>query len=120
MGVFSNKWIPDRASRSLTDSFLIFVSMKHAISQSFRAWLLYMDDHRCLDRVMIDKAHLILITTDYRPKLAAVNWLTVLTCQIVYLTAILPPLMWKSFTDDLLINNLITIRSPTFRRNIGL
>jgi hypothetical protein len=45
-----------------------------------------------LDRVVIDKAHLILTTTDYRPKLAAVNWLTVLTCQIVYLTATLPPL----------------------------
>jgi hypothetical protein len=52
--------------------------------------------------------------------LAAVNWLTVLTCQIVYLTATLPPLRWKFFTDDLLINNPITIRLPTFRRNIGL
>jgi superfamily II DNA helicase RecQ len=79
-----------------------------------------MDDHRCLDRVVIDKAHLILTTTDYRPKLAAVNWLTVLICQIVYLTAILSPLRWKSFTDDLLINNPIIIRLPTFRRNISL
>jgi hypothetical protein len=52
-----------------------------------------MDDHRCLDRVIIDKAYLIFIITDYRPKLAAVNWLTVLTCQIVYLTVILPLLM---------------------------
>jgi hypothetical protein len=94
--------------------------MEHAVSQSFRAWLLYMDDYRCLDRVIIDKAHLILITTDYRPKLAAVNWLTVLICQIVYLTATLPPLRWKFFTDDLLINNFIIIRLPTFRRNIGL
>jgi hypothetical protein len=69
---------------------------------------------------MIDKAHLILTITDYRPKLAAVNWLTVLICQIVYLTATLPLLRWKFFTDDLLINNPITIRLPTFRRNIGL
>jgi hypothetical protein len=52
-----------------------------------------MDDYRCLNRVIIDKAHLILITIDYRPKLAVVNWLTVLICQIVYLTVILPPLM---------------------------
>jgi hypothetical protein len=51
-----------------------------------------MDNYRYLDRVVIDKAHLILIITDYRPKLAAVNWLTVLTCQIVYLTVTLPPL----------------------------
>ena len=28
--------------------------------------------------------------------------------------------MWKSFTDNLLINNPIVIRSSTFRRNIGL
>jgi superfamily II DNA helicase RecQ len=94
--------------------------MEHAASQSFRAWLLYINNHRYLNRVVIDKTHLILTTTDYRPKLAAVNWLTVLICQIVYLTATLPSLMWKSFTDDLLINNLITIRLPTFRRNIGL
>jgi superfamily II DNA helicase RecQ len=80
MGVSFSEWIPDRAGRSLTDSFLIFVSMEYAASQSFRAWLLYIDDHRCLDRVVIDEAHLILTTTDYRPKLAAVNWLTVLTC----------------------------------------
>jgi hypothetical protein len=66
--------------------------MEHAASQSFRAWLLYINDYQYLNRVIIDKTHLILITTDYKPKLAAVNWLTVLTCQIVYLTAILLPL----------------------------
>jgi superfamily II DNA helicase RecQ len=80
MGVSSSEWTFDQAGRSLTNSSLIFVSIEHAASQSFRAWLLYIDDYRYLDRVVIDEAHLIFIITDYRPRLAAVNWLTVLTC----------------------------------------
>ncbi|KAK5020796.1 hypothetical protein LTS07_011432 [Exophiala sideris] len=73
---------------------------------------------RQLDRIVFDEAHLILTASDYRPKMALLRFLRDLRCQVVFLTATLPPILIQQFQQRMLLEQPQIIRDVTFRRNL--
>jgi superfamily II DNA helicase RecQ len=99
---------------------LVFASMEHADSSEFRTYLYRMELAQQLDRIVLDKAHLVLTAASYRANLEAALQLRHLQCQLIYLTATLPPIMISAFEQRLGLRNPEVIRSITFRKDIQL
>ena len=59
---------------------LIFVSAEAAVLSPFRSFLAGLNSREGLDRVVLDKSHLILTASDYRPKLKLIKHLRALRC----------------------------------------
>ncbi|ERF71905.1 hypothetical protein EPUS_09389 [Endocarpon pusillum Z07020] len=97
---------------------LLFVAIEEAVSRRFRTFLGQLDASESLDRLVFDKSHLILTASRYRPKMALVKELREYRCQVVFLTATLPPLMQAQFERRLLLAQPRTIRSCTFRSDL--
>lgn len=97
---------------------LMFVSIEQAVRSLFRAFLGQLDATEGLDRVVFDEAHLVLTASHYRPKMALVRQLRQLFCQVVFLTATLPPTMQAQFEARMLLKAPRVVRSPTFRVDI--
>lgn len=97
---------------------LLFVAVKEAVSRRFRTFLGQLDASESLDRLVFDESHLILTASRYRPKMALVKELREYRCQVVFLTATLPPLMQAQFERRLLLAQPCTIRSCTFRSDL--
>jgi superfamily II DNA helicase RecQ len=70
-----------------------------------------------LRRVVIDEAHLIFTSSDWRPKLATLRNLRLLLCPIVLLTATLPPVREEELGESMLIRCAKYIRANTVRPN---
>ena len=108
----------DSDSQRHHGSPLLFVAVEQAVRQPFRRFLGQMDASEALDRVVFDEAHLILTARRYRPKMRLVKYLRSLRCQVVLLTATLPPLMQQQFQRCMLLAAPTYIRSLTFRRDV--
>lgn len=97
---------------------LLFVAVEEAVSRRFRTFLGQLDASDGLDRVVFDESHLILTASRYRPKMALVKELREYRCQVVFLTATLPPLMQAQFEQRMLLFQPCVVRSLTFRRDL--
>lgn len=97
---------------------LVFVSVEQAIGVEFRAFLGQLDARRSLDRIVFDEAHLVLTASTYRPRMHLVQQLRAVYCQMVFLTATLPPMMQTQFEHKMLLATPHVIRSQTTRSDI--
>lgn len=97
---------------------LLFVSVEQAVRARFRAFLGQLDAIGALARIVFDEAHLVLTAVSYRPKMSLVRHLRQLSCQVVFLTATLPPLLQSQFEERLLLKDPRVIRSRSFRPDI--
>ena len=71
---------------------IILVTSESAVSQAFQAFLLRIRASHHLERIVIDECHTVLDSReDFRPKLQRLSGLWAAECQIVILTATLPP-----------------------------
>ena len=70
-----------------------------------------------LRRVVVDKCHLIITSSDWRPKLALLKNLRLLLCPIVLLTATLPPVREGELATSMLLLCATYIRASTVRPN---
>ena len=70
---------------------IVVVSADVTGSASFLSYAELLTAKKLLRRVVIDECHLIFTSSNWRPKLAALRNLRILTCPIVLLTATLPP-----------------------------
>jgi superfamily II DNA helicase RecQ len=68
-----------------------------------------------LRRVVVDESHLIITSSDWRPKLAMLRNLRLLPCPIVLLTATLPPVREGELCDSMLLRCATYIRTSTVR-----
>ena len=57
---------------------LIFVSAETAVLSPFRTFITSLDTREALNRVVVDKSHLILTASDYHPKLRLIKYLRAL------------------------------------------
>lgn len=75
-------------------------------------------EKKLLRRVVVDECHLIFTSSHWRPKLAALRNLRVLSCPIILLTATLPPVYEQELNDLMDIRCATYIRASTVRPNI--
>jgi len=68
-----------------------------------------------LRRVVVDECHLIVTSSDWRPKLALLKNLRLLPCPIVLLTATLPPVQEGKLAASMLLPCATYIRASTVR-----
>lgn len=113
-------WDGSNETHDFMGTALLFVSVESAVRRRFRAFLGQVDAAEGLDRVVFDEAHLILTASSYRPKMALVRELRQLFCQVVFLTATLPPTMQAQFEARMLLQQPRVIRSRCFRDDIVL
>lgn len=92
-GISFAVWDRSQDSKQYTGTPLLFVSVEQAVRRRFRTFMMQLDAIEGLDRVVFDEAHLVLTASSYRPKMALVQQLRQLHCQVVFLTATLPPTM---------------------------
>jgi superfamily II DNA helicase RecQ len=111
-------WSGHGDSQRFTGTPLLFVSAEQAVRQPFRQFLSQLDADRQLDRVVFDECHLILTASSYRPKLALLRYLRELRCQVVFLSATLPPLYMAAFQTRMLLDGPRIIRDITFRSDL--
>jgi superfamily II DNA/RNA helicase len=97
---------------------LVFVAVETAVGEAFHGFLARLDAAQRLDRVILDEAHLILTSSDYRPKMRLIRQLRNLRAQFVFLTGTLPPSMLQAFQQKLLLSEPTVIRSTTFRKDL--
>jgi superfamily II DNA helicase RecQ len=97
---------------------LVVVSADVAGSWSFLAYASLLKRHGLLRRVVIDECHLIFTSSDYRPKLAKLRDLRALGCQMILMTATLPPLLEHELEESMLVRLGRYIRASTVRKNI--
>jgi superfamily II DNA helicase RecQ len=98
---------------------LVIVSAEAAYTQSFLEYAHTLVSRQRLDRIVIDKCHLTIIASDYRPCMSQLGWhVRQIRTQSVWLTATLPPVMQEEFIE---YNKLVrpqVIRKSTNRPNI--
>ena len=70
-----------------------------------------------LRRVVVDECHLVITSSDWRPKLALLKNLRLLPCPIVLLTATLPPVREGELATSMLLPCATYIRASTVRPN---
>jgi len=97
---------------------LIFVGSESATSAQFHAFIRTLESEQRLDQIVLNECHLLLTESDYRPSLLALKGLSRFTCQIVCLTATLPPLRESELARKLLLTAPTIIRKPTLRVNL--
>jgi superfamily II DNA helicase RecQ len=119
----------DRIRRSGIDCFewthgqvnpatIVVVSADVAGSGGFLSYAELLTAKKLLRRVVVDECHLIFTSSNWRPKLAALRNLRMLTCPIVLLTATLPPALEQLLGDSMQIRCATYIRACTVRPNI--
>ena len=111
-------WASHGDHERYTGTPLLFVSAEQAAKQPFRTFLSQLDANRQLDRIVFDECHLILTASEYRPKMALLRFLRELRCQVVFLSATLPPLLMTRFYSRMLLDQPQIIRDITFRRDL--
>lgn len=87
------------------------MSVDQAIRSCFRAFLGQLNATKGLDRVVFDKAHLILTASYYRPKMVLVRQLRSLFHQVIFLTTKLPLVIQLQFKVHVLLHNPRVVRS---------
>lgn len=86
-------------------------------NSNFLSYATIVSGKRLLRRVVVDECHLIITSSDWRPKLALLKNLRLLPCPIVLLTATLPPVREGELATSMLILHATYIRASTVRPN---
>jgi superfamily II DNA helicase RecQ len=84
---------------------------------NFISYAVMLNGKGLLRRVVVDECHLIFTSSDWRPKLARLKNLRLLSCPIVLLTATLPPVREGELCESMLIQVATYIRASTVRPN---
>ena len=117
-GVQYSVWDAHGHSDRYVGAPLLFVSAEQAVREPFRRFVGQLDANRQLDRVVFDECHLILTASEYRPKLALLRYLRAFRCQVVFLSATLPPVLMAAFQSRMLLDQPRVVREVTFRSDL--
>ena len=102
------------------ESKFVIVPIETAASNSFLKYAQRLQRQQQLDRIVFDECHLLVTAASYRPAMQQSRALRNLRTQFVYLTATLPPRMWKEFTDRACLTSPLVIRAACHRPNLCL
>ena len=93
----------------------MFISIEAASSKSFLAYAYKRAAIGDLRRIVLDKAHLTITTSNYRRPMVDLALVRGVRTQFVYLTATLPPAMQAAFEAQNHLVNPKVIRALTNR-----
>lgn len=79
------------------------VSANTAVSEGFLTFTLELQIQSRLDRIVIDECHVPLISGSYRRRLAKLDCLRAIPCQLVLLTGTMPPSLEGAPGDTFLL-----------------
>lgn len=94
---------------------VVVVSADIAVSYGFLSYAQLLLQKGGLRYVFIDESHLVFTSSDWRPKLAELRALRLLTCPMVLLTATLPPMLVYELEEAMGIRQARYIRASTVR-----
>jgi superfamily II DNA helicase RecQ len=97
---------------------VVVVSADLVSTSAFMTYAAGLADSGHLRRVVVDECHLTLTANDWRPRLARLGDLRVLGCQMVLLTATLPPVLEGQLGRNMLVENATYVRASTTRANV--
>lgn len=97
---------------------IVVVSADVAGSSDFLNYAGMLSSKKLLRRIVVDECHLIFTSSDWRPKLAKLKHLRVLSCPMVLLTATLPPVLEEVLGSSMLVRCATYIRASTVRPNL--
>ena len=90
---------------------LVFILVNKAVSVIFQSYLNQLKAGNGLNRVIFNKSHLAIITSQYWPKMGLIKYLKSLQCQFIYFTAILPLIIVNQFKQVILLQQPCIIQS---------
>ena len=114
MGIDCLEW----TGRENNAAAIVVVSADIAGSLGFLTYASLLKRQGLLKRMFIDECHLIFTSSDYRPKLAKLKDLRAVGCQMILMTATLPPLLEYQLEESMLVSLGRYIRASTVRENI--
>ena len=97
---------------------VVIVSADITGEADFLNYAVLLSGKKLLRRVVVDECHLIFTLNNWRPKLAKLKNLWVLSCPMVLLTAALPPVLEEDLGESMLVWCATYIRGCTARENI--
>lgn len=109
-------------ARAVRLAQVVLVTPESAATKAFGRFLQEKTSVGLLERVVIDECHIVLESTQgWRPKIQELSQLVEESCQLVYLTATLPPRDEKAFFQctGLDEKNVMLLRDSTTRANIA-
>ena len=83
---------------------------------SFSLYAALLAQQQVLRRVVIDECHTAITADSWRPKLARLKDVRLLSCQLVLLTATLPPSQVEQLRETLLVRTATIIRAKCTQR----
>lgn len=89
-----------------------------ARNESFKAWLVKQQKSGSLNRIVIDEAHLLCTSADFRPDMLAMSYILTAGVPIAALTATLPPSLERMLHRALGSPSWSIVREPTQRPNL--
>ncbi|KAL4935815.1 P-loop containing nucleoside triphosphate hydrolase protein [Aspergillus oleicola] len=111
-------WEPKSRPEQLHSCPLIIVAVEQAVHPPFREFLNRLAIANELDWVVFDKCHLAVTALNYRPVMGLLPLLRELECQMVFLTATMPPSLLDRFQQAMFLHGARMVRSPTTRRDL--
>lgn len=118
VGLNAGRW-PDQAARHAR---IVLVTPESAVTKAFHRFINGKQAAGELDRIVVDESHIILDSTEtWRPKVLELAEFAGRGCQMVYLTATLPPKEEPSWLEAMGLEKKMVrmIRDSTTRRNIA-
>ncbi|SLM37315.1 Zinc finger, C2H2 [Lasallia pustulata] len=97
---------------------LVIVSADVAVGSEFTMYVSGMRARKRLRRIFIDECHTIIMDVSYRRQLAHLKKLHQHDCQMILLTATLPPIMEPWFRKAMLAEQADIVRALTTKQNI--
>ncbi len=97
---------------------IMMINADIVVSWSFLRYASLLQQKEHLQQMMIDECHLTFTSSDYWPKLACLQQLRVLQCQMMLLTATLPPALENKLGESMLVWCAWYIQVVTMRQNI--
>ena len=106
----------EKLSRCSTLASVMLVSADHVGSSDFLTYAALLAQQQILRRIVVDECHTAITAASWRPKLAKLRDVRLLRCQLVLLTATLPPCREQQLREALLVRTATIVRAACTQR----
>ena len=100
-------------------SSIVLVSIETITNSEFFLYLKKLEQLERLDRIIFDKAHLIVTSTHYRFQIYSLKRLRIFATQFVFFSATLPNSVLSQLEELIVLTKNTILRTSTIRNNIS-
>lgn len=121
IGIASTEWLPNAEStydnhKEAARIVVVSADLVGGGKGEFITYAALLARSGILRRIVVDEAHIPITAAHWRRKLALIWHIRLIKCQLVFLTATLPPALEVRLRSDMLVQKAVTIRTPTTQR----